>query len=187
MRITGGAWRSRRILGPTRGMPLRPTPDAMRERVFQILGGRLEGAVFLDLFAGTGVVGLEALSRGAARVVFVERHRAAVRLIRRNLENFPEIGERATVLSMGVERVADRLNGAGNVFDIAWADPPFENWLDGARALEVAGAAGLLAPGAVRCLECPDRADLDRLPEGLRVEREIRGGASRVVLLSGSD
>ncbi len=187
MRITGGAWRSRRILGPARAMPLRPTPDAMRERVFQILGGRLEGAVFLDLFAGTGVVGLEALSRGAERVVSVERHRAAVRLIRRNVEAFPEIGQRITILSMDAVRAVGRLSGAGTVFDIAWADPPFEHWLDGAHALKAAGVAGLLAPGAVRCLECPDRADLDRLPEGLRVEREIRGGASRVVLLSGSD
>ena len=83
MRITGGRWRSRRLKGPGRAATLRPTPDALRERVFAVLGD-LDGAVVLDLFAGTGAVGLEALSRGAAQVVSVDRHRSAARLVRHN-------------------------------------------------------------------------------------------------------
>ena len=83
MRITGGEWRSRRLHGPGRKAAVRPTPDAMRERAFAVLGDRVEGARFLDLYAGTGAVGLEALSRGAASVVFVERHAATARIWRR--------------------------------------------------------------------------------------------------------
>lgn len=180
MRITGGAWRSRRLTGPPRGMPLRPTPDALRERAFAVLARRIEGARFLDLYAGTGAVGLEALSRGAAVAVFVEGHRAAAAIVRRNRDSLEVSRERARVLVMDAAAAVRRLARQGERFAIAWADPPFERWEDGLRVLETAAALGLLAAGAVACLECPARAR----PESsrLRLERELAGGASRLLI-----
>ena len=96
MRFTGGEARGRGIKGP-RGGGLRPTSDRVREAIFDILGGRVPGARFLDAFAGTGAVGLEALSRGAARAVFLERDRRALRLIRENLDLAPWAGSFAII------------------------------------------------------------------------------------------
>ncbi|MEN8164985.1 MAG: RsmD family RNA methyltransferase [Acidobacteriota bacterium] len=186
MRITGGIWRSRRLKGPSRQMPLRPTPDSMRERAFQVLGPEVVDAAFLDLFAGTGAVGLEALSRGAAKAVFVEEHPAAVRLIRRNIEQFVEAHGRTKVQGLSASAGIRRLARSGETFDIAWADPPFPTWQDGAEALEAAFAEGVIRPEGVACLECPERADIGELPDGLDVKRELGGGASRLLILSWS-
>src|ERR1035441_2194672 len=81
MRVIGGEFRSRRIKSLA-GMEMRPTPDKLRETLFNILGAEVAGSTFLDAYAGTGSVGIEALSRGAARVVFLEKHKGAVALIR---------------------------------------------------------------------------------------------------------
>lgn len=184
MRITGGAWRSRRLAGPAKGLRVRPTPDALRERAFQILRDDCRGAVVLDLFAGTGVVGLESLSRGADRVVFVDVDRAVVRLIRSNLARFPEIGDAARVMCLPAAAAIRRLARRGESFDLIWADPPFESWQLGAAALALAFASGVVRPGGRVCLECPDRADLGLLPEGLTVERDLAGGASRLLFVA---
>ncbi len=126
MRITGGAWRSRRLKGPAKGMPVRPTPDSMRERAFAVLGESVASARFLDLFAGTGAVGLEALSRGAASVVFVERHRDAARILRANCALFDLEDGRARVLVQPAATAVATLTKSEAAFDLAWADPPFE-------------------------------------------------------------
>lgn len=184
MRITGGVWRSRRLNSPAKTMPVRPTPDAMRERVFAVLGDLVAEARFLDLFAGTGAVGLEALSRGAASVVFVERHRGVARILRGNCTLFDLEDEKARVLVQPAAAAVAALTRRGEVFDLAWADPPFESWEDGLAALSGAFSAGLLAPDAVACLECPERAAVEgRLPDGLEIFRDLTGGASRVVLI----
>ena len=182
MRITGGEWRSRRLKGPRRGWPLRPTPDAMRERVFAVLAGAVEGAVLLDLYAGTGAITLEALSRGAARAVAVEKHPAAARLLR---DNVAALGatDRVDVLARDAAAAVRLLARRGDRFDLVWADPPFEAWSEGLAAVEAVADAGLLATHAIVCLECP--ADADVAPRTrLHVERDLRGGASRVVLLT---
>lgn len=184
MRITGGAWRSRRLTGPTKNMPVRPTPDAMRERVFAVLGDRVVSAFFLDLFAGTGAVGLEALSRGAASVVFVERHRGVARILGSNCALFDLEDNRAHTLVQPAAAAVAALARRGEAFDLAWADPPFETWEDGLAALAAAFSAGLLGSDAVACLECPERAAVeDGLPDDLEVFRDLKGGASRVVLI----
>lgn len=184
MRITGGEWRSRRLKGPGRTLRLRPTPDAMRERAFAVLRDRVEGAAVLDLFAGTGAVGLEALSRGAARSVFVERDRTAARLVEANCEALCGSSERVRVLHRSVQRALAELGSSGERFSLAWADPPFDSWQEGLDALAAAFSDGLLEPDATACLECPARANVEgALPEWLRVERDLAGGASRVVLL----
>lgn len=184
MRITGGVWRSRRLKGPSRGSTTRPTPDAMRERCFAVLRDRVVGARVLDLFAGTGAVGLEALSRGAASAVFVESHRPAAALVSANLRVLEVAPERAAVLVKTAARAVVELARRGQRFDLVWADPPFESWRDGLEALTAAVAAGLVAGDATLCLECPADADVaSELGPDLAIERDLAGGASRVVML----
>jgi len=156
----------------------------MRERAFQVLGSEVVDANFLDLFSGTGAVGLEALSRGAKTAVFVERHPAAVRLIRKNLTQFPEIIEGTTVLGLAALAAIGRLARLGRTFDIVWADPPFPTWRDGLAALTEAFERGVIRPDGIACLECPERADLGDIPQDVFIRRDLGGGASRVVILA---
>jgi 16S rRNA (guanine966-N2)-methyltransferase len=181
MRITGGVWRSRRLRGPAGNSKVRPTPDSMRERVFAVLGTLVADARFLDLFAGTGAVGLEALSRGAAGVVFVERHPGTAGILRANCAAFDLGADRARVVVQPAVAAVAALVRQRDRFDLAWADPPFESWEEGLDALTEAFSAGLLAPAAVACLECPERATVEA--PGLEVFRDLGGGASRVVLI----
>ena len=182
MRITGGEHRSRRLRGPSRGMPLRPTPDVLRERAFAVLGDRVVGARMLDLFAGTGAVGLEALSRGAASVVFVDHHRAAAALVTANRDSLGITAERGRVVVRPADAAIRRLAAEGAVFELVWADPPFDAWTLGLEALAAVAAAGLLASGGVLCLECPSRAEVPPT-SSLAVSRALDSGASRLLLL----
>jgi 16S rRNA (guanine966-N2)-methyltransferase len=165
-------------------MAVRPTPDAMRERAFAVLGGRIAGAAVLDLFAGTGAVGLEALSRGADRVVFVERHRRTARLTGQNCAAFDLEENRARVINRTAVQGIRSLAAAGAVFDLVWADPPFEIWEEGLEAVCEAYSAGLISDDGLACLECPERADIAALlPPDLRITRDLKGGASRVAMI----
>jgi 16S rRNA (guanine(966)-N(2))-methyltransferase RsmD len=115
MRVIGGEFR-RRLLKSVPGLDTRPTPDRLRETLFNILAPRIQGAVFADLYAGTGAVGIEALSRGARRAIFVESNRDAVNVIRENLKSLG-LGNRAEV----------RQGRASTVeADIVFVDPPYE-------------------------------------------------------------
>jgi 16S rRNA (guanine(966)-N(2))-methyltransferase RsmD len=184
VRITGGTWRSRRLRGPGKKLAVRPTPDAMRERAFAVLGDRVAGSDFLDLYAGTGAVGLEALSRGAERVVFVERDRRVAALLRANCSAFDLDRRRARIVVRAARSAVDDLARSGELFGLAWADPPFERWQKGLRNLAKAFAGEVLAVGATACLECPSRADVaSALPSDLEIIRDLEGGASRVVML----
>lgn len=184
MRVTGGEWRSRRLRGPSKGQKLRPTPDAMRERVFAVLGSEVVDAEILDLFAGTGAVGIEALSRGAARAVFIDIHHSAAKLIRLNTETLEIPVERAKIVNRPAARAVADLARTGRVFDLIWADPPFETWRDGLDALSAAIDAGLAADHATLCLECPTEAKVSiELPPTIEIVRDLKGGASRVVIL----
>ncbi len=118
MRIIAGTARSRRLVGPP-GETTRPMTDRMRESLFSSLAALIPGSVIVDLFAGTGSMGLEALSRGAAEVTFVERDRAALRALQTNIET---VGLESRVLSGDVERFLDRGQGR---FDLAFVDPPY--------------------------------------------------------------
>jgi len=165
-------------------MALRPTPDALRERAFAVLGGLVGGARFLDLYAGTGAVAMEALSRGAASAVLVESHRGAARIIRQNLQTLEVPASRARIVARPAVPTIRSLARLGERFDLAWADPPFETWERGLETLALAAGLGVLAPGATACLECPAGialADLAAAP--LAVQRDLTGGASRLVIL----
>jgi 16S rRNA (guanine(966)-N(2))-methyltransferase RsmD len=184
VRITGGIWRSRRLKGPGKIKNLRPTPDAMRERCFAVLGDRVDGARVLDLFAGTGAVGLEALSRGASSAVFVEPHRSAARLITANIESLAPGPDRASVVVQPAAAALTTLSGRRLLFDLVWADPPFEIWGEGLEILNAVIDASVVTDNATLCLECPVKADIVAgLSTSLFIERDLVGGASRVVIL----
>ncbi len=131
MRIIAGRWKGRRLKA-LRGKGVRPTSDRVRESWMAALGPDLEGAAVLDLFAGSGALGLEALSRGAASAVFVERSRGALGTLRANVELL-EAGPETTVVASDAMVYAQRLERV--CFDIALADPPYGLGL-AARLLE---------------------------------------------------
>jgi 16S rRNA (guanine966-N2)-methyltransferase len=121
MRVIGGEARGRRLVAPP-GREVRPTSDRVREALFSILADRLAGAVVLDLYAGSGALAIEALSRGAARAVLVERGRDALAALRRNLER-TRLGDRAEVISSDVIRVLDA--PPSHRYDLVILDPPY--------------------------------------------------------------
>jgi 16S rRNA (guanine966-N2)-methyltransferase len=171
VRIIGGEWRSRLVRFPA-DAPIRPTPDRVRETLFNWLGQRLDGLACLDLFAGSGVLGFEALSRGAARVVMVERDRVALAALRENA---------ASLAAGGADIVASDsiawLKRDVRRFDVAFLDPPYASDLLG-RAL--AELPAHLAPGARVYVE----ADASREFEPpWNVLREARAGAVRYALI----
>jgi 16S rRNA (guanine966-N2)-methyltransferase len=143
MRVIAGTFKSRR-LKTLRGMELRPTSDRLRETLFDILGDTVEGSMFVDLFAGTGAVGVEAISRGARRVVFVERHASAVQLIRENLKSLGITSE-AEILPMDVLRGLEKLASRHASSDFIFLDPPYAEARDYQRVLEFIGAKGMLS------------------------------------------
>lgn len=157
----------------------------MRERAFAVLGERVAGSRFLDLFAGSGIIGLEALSRGARSVVFVERHRFAARLIETNADSFDLSPNRAELIVRDAAAAVGELARRDDSFDIAWADPPFESWRDGLDVVVMLFEVGLLHEAALACLECPATAGVaGSLPAELEIVRDLVGGASRVVILT---
>jgi 16S rRNA (guanine966-N2)-methyltransferase len=121
MRIIAGQWKGHR-LKPLRGKDVRPTTDRVREAWMSALGGRLDGLTVLDLFAGSGALGLEALSRGAAWVVFVERARGSLRVLEANVAHLGA-GEACRVVADDVFRYLKAFDGPP--FDVALADPPY--------------------------------------------------------------
>jgi len=145
MRIVAGIARGRRLRAP-KGRLVRPTADRVKEAVFSILESR-ESSVdrrVLDLFAGAGTLGIEALSRGASEAVFVEPSRAASDAIRDNLRTAGLVGE---VLAMPADRAIKRFAAAGRRFDRVFLDPPYgEGWI--ARTLRALDAADVVADGA---------------------------------------
>jgi 16S rRNA (guanine966-N2)-methyltransferase len=130
VRVIGGEFRSRRLKSIP-GLATRPTPDRLRETLFDILGAQVERAVFLDAYAGTGAVGIEALSRGAAHVIFIERSKNAVKVLRENLATLG-IEDRALVVpSAALSSIAHHQAG------IVFLDPPYEREEEYARVLHL--------------------------------------------------
>ena len=159
LRIIGGTWRGRKLRFPA-SAAIRPTPDRVRETLFNWLGAATRGARCLDLFAGSGALGLEALSRGAAHVTFVERDAAAA----------TELQTRLTEWHAGDARVerADALRyleGTAQPFDIVFLDPPFASDLLQSAAAALAERRWL-RPGALIYVECAARGGLPPLPPG---------------------
>ena len=170
VRIIAGKWRSRIVRFPAAAQ-LRPTPDRVRETLFNWLGQRLDGLSCLDLFAGSGALGFEALSRGAKRVVMVESDRQIAAALR---DSARELG--AGELEVVNADAIAWLSGPGERFDVAFVDPPYAS--DLARAA-LAALPARLNPGARVYAESPQPLEL---PPPWRALREDRAGAVRYAL-----
>lgn len=180
MRITGGAWRGRTLLIP-KSDAVRPTQDRVREALFNLLRPVLGGARFLDLFAGSGAVGLEALSQGAASADFVERDRTVHATLLRNLAAFGV--DPAHAFLADAEAWLARPLPPHGPWDVVFADPPY-------RLGEALGAAafaegllrrGALAPGGILALESDGASPPGPLP-GMTLLRDRRYGKTRLTL-----
>jgi 16S rRNA (guanine966-N2)-methyltransferase len=155
MRIVAGRWGSRRLEAP-RGTITRPTSDRVREALFSVLGARVEGARVLDLYAGSGALGLEALSRGAAEATFVDSAPAAIRSIRANLA---ALGGEAEVRRADVARFLRAASAEARHYDLVFLDPPYRLAERLGRELSKALPA-VLAPDALVVSESDRRAPL---------------------------
>jgi 16S rRNA (guanine966-N2)-methyltransferase len=179
MRVIAGQFRSRR-LQTLRGTALRPSSDRLRETLFNVLGATVEGSMFLDLFAGSGAVGIEALSRGARGAIFVENHPAGAALISRNLASLDvpmaaqvashrTFGGTAEILRMDAMDALERLVAGGAHVDFVFADPPYANVRAYEDILSFLGESDLLARNGLVIAE--HRRNLDLLPIAGRLER----------------
>jgi 16S rRNA (guanine(966)-N(2))-methyltransferase RsmD len=151
MRIIAGTFRSRQLKS-LKGLALRPTSDRLRESLFNVLAERIPGCRFLDLFAGTGAVGIEALSRGAAEVVFIEKHPPAAALIQKNLDSLGVRGcTRILKLDAlrGLQSLAAEHTPASAPFHIVFLDPPYSSAEEYGCVLNFLGSAPILASGAL--------------------------------------
>ncbi len=165
MRVIGGEYRSRR-LKTLPGLNTRPTPDRLRETLFNVLAPNIVDSIFLDAYAGTGAVGIEALSRGAGRCIFVEKNRAAVEVIRENLESLAA-ASRAEVFTGKAIAVLERVTA-----DIIFLDPPYE------LEKEYEAALSAIAKSSKGLVVAQHASRLELLPDygGLRRYRILRQG-----------
>jgi 16S rRNA (guanine966-N2)-methyltransferase len=175
MRIIAGDCKGRRLKTP-RWTGLRPTADKLRETLFNIIAPRVAGARVLDLFAGTGAMGLESLSRGAALAVFVERDRRAAALIAENAQ-LCGVSDRCVIIRDTVVRVLEKAIASGP-FDLIIVDPPYDFE---PLATVLAGAAVHLAPGGLLVLEHARRRSIPDVA-GLRNVRTVLSGDSALTL-----
>ena len=176
MRIVAGSRKGHRIAAP-KGVDTRPTSDRVREAVFSIVGP-VDGASVLDLFAGSGALGLEALSRGATRCVFVERDRDAARVIQQNLEKLRLTG--AVVANRDVASGLRDEHARGRRYDLVLADPPYEEWVAHAAALADL-LPDVLKDDALVVVETSERVEPE-LPLALVTTR--RYGSARITVYS---
>lgn len=176
IRLTGGEWRGRWLVAPKGQEPTRPTPSMIREALFSILGDRIHEGPFLDVYAGTGAVAFEALSRGAPRATAVENHRLALQALNRNAEDLGA-GDRLFVDTRSVQRFFQQ--PAGGPWAVVFADPPY-----GSIPEDIADRClSLCAPGGIVAIQLPDRYQAEWLSRG----RVRRYGSSQLAILHPED
>jgi 16S rRNA (guanine(966)-N(2))-methyltransferase RsmD len=179
MRIGSGEMRGRRLHAP-RGERTRPTSGRLKKSLFDVLAGRLPGARVLDLYAGSGALAFEALSRGAEHAVVVERNRKACESIRRNAFEL-RLSDRVDILAMDVSSGLSKLRHRGERFDVIFADPPYRT-SESEDLLVDLGRDPLLAEGGVLILEHHHKRELrDRYGSLARV-RTLKAGESTLTL-----
>lgn len=158
MRIIAGKYRSQPLLAP-RGWDTRPTSDRLRETLFSVLASRIEGAVFADLFAGTGAVGIEALSRGARHVYFAENSKLALATLRSNLERFP-ISSLCSLDPGGTLPLLRNLAKQNVTPDVVFLDPPYSEAASYSETLEFLSRSSILSNGSTIVAEHARRIPL---------------------------
>lgn len=176
LRIIGGEWRGRKLCFPD--VPnLRPTPDRVRETIFNWLAPMIHGARCLDLFAGSGALGLEALSRGAAFTTFVDSHKKVIQTLQDHLELL-NANDKAEVLQMdGVKFLShdNFINTEARIYDLVFLDPPYHlDFMQ--KVVPLLEANGWLADNAMLYLEIEKRQSLPELPENWKQLKEKTAG-----------
>jgi 16S rRNA (guanine966-N2)-methyltransferase len=177
MRVIAGTYRSRSLLAP-RGLLTRPTSDRLRETLFNILAPRVEGSRFVDLYAGTGAVGIEALSRGATHVWFAENAEPALASLQQNLAAL-KISRGFTLDDRGVGAMLQRLSKLPLPVDLVYLDPPYEAEDEYSGTLNFFGSVrgrAILAPGALVIAEHSSKAKLASRYGGLEHTRLSKQG-----------
>jgi 16S rRNA (guanine966-N2)-methyltransferase len=189
MRVIGGIYRSRQ-LRTLRGLALRPSSDRLRETLFNVLGPEIADAIFVDLFAGSGAIGIEALSRGARRAIFAENHPAGAAVLRSNLESLgiplarPDqafeqtFSGAAEIFAQDACRTIERLAARGTKADFVFADPPYADTTAYQDVLELLGESALLAPGSRLILEHERRREMPAIAGQLERVRVLEQGDS---------
>ena len=181
MRIVAGSLRGRKLL-PIKGSAIRPTTDRVREAVFNILGRDLSAVRVLDLFAGTGAMGIEALSRGAGSAVFVDSRRDSLALVRKNLERLGLL-ERSRVIRWDIARSLHCLRGDTSGIALVFMDPPYRQNLIAPALLHLA-ASSALSPGARIVIEHAASEPLPRQMTGYTLADQRKYGKTFVSFLN---
>jgi 16S rRNA (guanine966-N2)-methyltransferase len=158
MRVIAGKFGSRRLKGPGK-LRMRPTSDRLRETLFNILGPAVEDSLFVDLYAGTGAIGIEAISRGAKEVVLVEEHAASARLIQENLKALAAAGT-AEVMAMPAAKALEKLAARHRMADFVFLDPPYQEKDEQLLVLEFLDESHLLAPQGLVIVEHSSKVEL---------------------------
>ena len=184
MRVISGTSKGRKLATP-KNLSLRPTSDRVKESIFNILRGRIAEGMALDLFAGTGNLGIEAISRGARKVIFVEKGRHALRLIQRNLAQFG-LEERSEVLPIDANRAIGILMEKGEIFDLILMDPPYEKGLIKRTLLKLISHP-IYATGSILVIEHDRREPMPDTLEGWNLVRERRLGDTVISFLTPRD
>jgi 16S rRNA (guanine(966)-N(2))-methyltransferase RsmD len=178
VRIISGTYRGLHFK-TLKGANLRPTSEQLRETLFDVLGPSVRGSVFLDAYAGSGAVGLEALSREASRVVFIEHHRAAAELIRKNLDSL-KIVSGYRLLTCSVLTGLERLEEEGARFDFVFLDPPYAEVREYHHVLRQLGRSQLLQPASLVIAEHSRHCLLEEEYASLRRTRLLRHGDAQL-------
>ncbi|HON24805.1 MAG TPA: 16S rRNA (guanine(966)-N(2))-methyltransferase RsmD [Myxococcota bacterium] len=177
MRIVAGALGGRRLVAP-KGRGVRPTLEKVREAVFSILGARVVEARVLDLFAGSGAMGIEALSRGALSAVWCDVDERSIAAIQENVEKLGLI-KQGNILHMTAQSAIRYMSRKGRQFDIIFMDPPYEQGLYEITLMELAGSS-LIKSNSIVCVEHPKRAELPTVFGSLIQDRRRQYGDSAV-------
>jgi 16S rRNA (guanine966-N2)-methyltransferase len=178
MRVISGEYGGQ-PLKALKGQSLRPTSAKLRETLYDVLGDRVRGAKFLDAYAGSGAVGIEALSRGAEEVVFLEAHRPAIELIRKNLQILG-MQSRFQIIAGPAEKGVERLEQRGSRFKFVYLDPPYSEVREYHRMLRKLGRSSILLPQAEIVAEHLRHTRLEERYGPLALFRLLRHGDSQL-------
>ena len=183
VRVISGIYRGRLLKVP-RGWKGRPTGDRVKEALFDILGGKVQQSRFLDLYAGTGNVGIEAVSRGARRVCFVDQNSKAVQGIYENLHFLPgDLSIQIYVIKLDVLKALKLMANRKELYDIVFLDPPYEQRLE-KPAIEMISNSGLLLPDGVIIVESSKREVLPAWVDDLILTRQHKYGDTLLTFYS---